>query len=232
VLLAHLPRTGARAGSCFGLAILVAACADPQGDYDSFLARAPAPDAQPAAVGDAQPAEACPMILMGQASGVFYGGCLTTAAAGDVTQATYVRLDTMVVPSSDYKTGQLTVKITSLKLHATNVSQTVGDVTAPPSAMIAPDCTYVIEAGTTVIPAAATSLNTELVLSNTRYRGKLLTQDESCNDLDATLTTPVTLDLTMGGNACVFRRAPTDGAVTDFLKKASDFVCPGAPPAM
>jgi hypothetical protein len=205
-------------------------CIDPQGDYDAFVARAPAPDAQIAA-GDAQATEPCAQVLAGTPAGAFYGACMTTASSGDVTQATYVKLDTTV----DASARTLTVGITSLlrdptsALHnPTNVSQTVGATTNPPPSPISQDCTYVIEAGTTVIPAKANAASMDLTLTGTRYRGKLLTQDESCTALDAMITVPVPIDLTKGGNYCIFRRAPADGTITPF--KVTDFVCPGAPP--
>jgi hypothetical protein len=205
-------------------------CVDPQADYDAFVARAVVPDAQPPSPADAQPTEPCPQILSGPASGVFYGACLTTAASGDLRQATYVKLDSTLMTNADHTAGTLTVQLTSLRFGATNVSDTVGATQSPPPSAISPQCTYVIEAGTTTIPAEANYATTELVLMNTRYRGKLLSQDESCADLDATVTTPVTVDLTMGGNYCIFRRAPADGTVTPF--KLSDLQCPGAPPPM
>jgi hypothetical protein len=219
-----------RLGGSLSLALLPLSvgCLDPQADYDAFVARAPAPDAQPP-LNDAQVADPCTEVLAGHPSGTFYGACLTTANTGDVTQATYVKLDTVVTPNADGATGQLATKITSLQHNPTNVSQTVGVTSSPPAAPISAQCTYVLEAGTTVIPAAANSAQMDLVLSNTRYRGKLLTPDSSCTALDATITSPVMIDLTKGGNYCVFRRAPSDGSVTPF--KIDDFACPGAPSA-
>jgi hypothetical protein len=205
-------------------------CVDPQGDYDAFVARAVVPDAQPPSAADAQPTEPCPQILAGPPSGVFYGACLTAAASGDLKQATYVKLESTIMPNADHTAGTLTVQLTSLRYGATNVSDTVGATQSPPPAAISAECTYVLEAGTTTIPAEAYYSPTELVLTGTRYRGKLLSEDESCSDLDATVTSPVTVPLTMGGNYCVFRRAPQDGTVTPFV--LAEFQCAGAPPAM
>jgi hypothetical protein len=211
-------------------AAAAAACIDPQGDYDAFVARAPAPDAAISGGSDAQVADPCPTVLAGPPSGVFFGACMTTASAGDVTQATYVKLESTIAPSADHTTGELTARITSLVRNPTNISQTVGATTTPPAAPISKDCTYVIEAGTMVIPADSNAAKMDLTLEGTRYRGKLLTSDESCSDLDATITMPVTIDLTKGMNYCVFKRAPPGGAVTLF--KLADFECPGAPPPM
>lgn len=229
-LLPHLRCSTAIGLGFGGVAVAVvcgAGCIDPQGDYDAFVARAPAPDAQ-VTTNDAQASEPCSQVLSGTPSGTFYGACLTSVSPGDVTTAIYVKLDTTVVPSADHTTGQLTVSIASLVRNPTNVSQTTGDTYHPPTAPISNDCTYVIDAGLMVIPAAATSAMMDLTLSNTRYRGKLLTQDSSCNALDATITMPITIDLTKGGNYCIFRRAPADGSITPF--ELSEFACPGAPP--
>jgi hypothetical protein len=234
-LLPRLPRGAAAVirgrRAVVTLSVAYAGCVNPQADYNDFVARAPAPDAQVTG-GDAQATDPCPQILGGTPSGTFYGACMTTASSGDVTQATYVKLDTTVVASADHKTGQLTVAITSLQRTPaggppTNVSQTVGATTNPPAAAVSKECTYVIEAGTTVIPAASNAAKMDLTLTGTRYRGKLLTQDESCTALDATITTPVTVDLTKGGNNCIFRRAPKEGTITPF--KLAEFACPGAP---
>jgi hypothetical protein len=230
---------GAKAASFRGLlssAALAAAmgssfggCIDPQSDYDSFVARAPAPDVL-TQVGEAQASDPCSQILSGSPSGTFYGACLTTANNGDATQATYVKLVTNVVPSADHTTGQLTVQMTSLMTKPKNISQTVGTTSTPPPAPISAECTYVINAGMVTIPAAGNAAGADLTLQNTRYRGKLLTPDESCAALDATITSPVTIDLTKGGNFCIFRRPLADGSITPFT--AGDFQCTGAPVAM
>lgn len=205
-------------------------CVDPQGDYDAFVARAVVPDAQPPSSADAQPTEPCPQILAGPTYGIFYGACLTAAASGDLKQATYVKLESTIMPNADHTAGTLTVQLTSLRYGATNVSDTVGTTQSPPPASISAQCTYVVEAGTTTIPAEAYYASTELVLMGTRYRGKLISENESCSDLDATVTSPVTVDLTKGGNYCVFRRAPPTGVVTPFT--LSDLQCADAPPPM
>ena len=84
-----------------------------------------------------------------------------------------------------------------------------------------------LDAGTVTIPGAANSDGVDLVLSGTAYRSKLVTDDLSCAALDTTVTAPVMVDLTKGGNYCVFKRAPADGTVTPFT--LADFACPGAP---
>jgi hypothetical protein len=208
------------------VALAVPACINPGDDYSNFVARAPAPDAQ-AVASDAFAGEPCKQVLAGPRTGTFYGACLTTAASGDVTQATYVKLDITVDVNPDGATGTLTAAFTSLLFKANNVSMTVGSTQHPPTVPIASDCTYVINAGTTNIPGTANSLGVDLTLTNTRYRGKLLTPDESCSDLDAIVTVPAMVDLTMGGNYCIFKRAPPDGSFAPFTH--GDFACPGAP---
>jgi hypothetical protein len=200
-------------------------CIEPQDAYEAFVDRAPAPDAAAPTTSDA--GEPCSEILAAAPSGTFYGACLTRATAGAAADATYVKLDSTIVPAAGNATGTITVAMTSLALSPTNLAQTVGDTSNPPPAAIAADCTYVIEAGTITIPAPASYAGVALVLAGTRYRGKLLTPDSSCADLDATVTSPVSTDLTQGGNYCVFRRAPADGSITLFT--AAEFACPGAP---
>ena len=217
---AVLPRFAALACAAF------VGCIDPQSDYNAFVARAPAPDAAPLA-DDAQVVDPCSVVLAGNPSGTFYGACLTTANSHDIKQATYVKLDATVVKNAD-GTASVTSRITSLVYEPTNVSQTIGATSSPPTATISASCTYVLEAGTIVIPAQANMASTELTLSNTRYRGKLLTPDSSCTALDATLTSPISLDLTMGGNYCIFRRPMPDGSITLFT--LDEINCPGAPP--
>jgi hypothetical protein len=240
VLSALLPRSAEATRAAFrrraapltfagALAVVFGGCIDPHADYDAFVARAPAPDAAPPAT-DAQAADPCPEILSGPPMGTFYGACLTTANSGDVTQATYAKLDAMLVPSADHTTGQLTVVFTSLVRNPKNVSQTAGAPGAPKTAAVSAQCTYVLDEGTQLIPAAANAAATDITLSNARYRGKLLTPDETCSALDAMITIPATVDLTKGGNYCIFRRSPSDGSITPFT--IDEFACPGAPPAM
>jgi len=205
------------------MGLAVDGCIVPADAYNAFVERAPAPDAAIVSAGDA--GEACSDVLSGGPSGIFFGACLVTADYGDPTKATYVKLDVTVTAAPGASTGSITTQMTNLVLNPSNISQT----TAPPAVPFAADCTYVVDAGTTTIAAAANSFGAPLVLANTVYRGKLLTADSSCADLDATITMPVNFNLELGGNTCVFRRAPADGAVTLFT--ASDFACPGAPGA-
>ncbi len=218
----------------WGLAVAVApGCIDPRSDYDDFVARAsskvPPDAASPGASADTGAALSCSEVLAASPSGTFYGACLTSANAGDATAAIYVVVQNDVVPDADGTTGKLSSTQTFLALHATNISQTVGPPDVYPTAPITSSCQYVIDAGTVTIPAAANSAGADLVLKGTRYRGKIYNTDASCTALDATVTAPVTVDLTQGGNYCVFRRAPASGAITPFT--LADFACPGAPSA-
>jgi hypothetical protein len=206
-----------------------AGCVNPSGDYEDFVARAsaiPIPDASPVDTGIAT--IPCSDVLSSSPSGIFYGACLTTASAGDATAAIYVVVQNDVTVDPGGATGKLTVTQTFLDLHPTNTSQKVGPPMTYPQVAITAACTYVLDAGMVTIPAAANSAGVDLVLDGTRYRGKVFNDDASCSALDAKITAPVTVDLTQGGNYCVFRRAPASGAVTPFT--LADFACPGAPP--
>ncbi len=203
------------------------ACIDPTSDYNDFIARAPAPPLD-ASVGDGGvPALPCSQVLAGSPSGTFYGACLTTANAGDATEAIYVLVHLTVMPGGGGSADEVAVTMTSLQSHPTNISQTVGATSSPPATTLSSECTFVADAGTIVIPGAANALGSDLTLTGTTYGWKLLTPDASCTSLSATVTVPTTVDLTQGGNYCVFKRAPADGSVTDFT--LGDFVCAGAP---
>jgi hypothetical protein len=202
-------------------------CIDPTSDYNAFLARAPAPSFDASTGDGGEPALPCSQVLAGSPSGVFFGACLTRANAGDATQAIYVLVNTTISPGSGGSADQVTAMMTSLQLHPTNISQTVGASSTPPAATIGPDCTFVLDAGTITIPAAANASGADLTLTDTTYSWKLLTPDASCAALSATVTLPVTINLMQGGNYCVFKRAPADGTVTEFT--LGDFVCAGAP---
>ena len=152
---------------------------------------------------------------------------LETANAGDATQAIYVLVKTTLTPSTSGSADQVAVAMTSLQLHPDNISQTVGSTSSPPAAIVSSQCTFVVDAGTITIPAAANASGADLTLSGTTYSWRLLTPDASCAALSATVTMPVMIDLTRGGNYCVFKRAPADGTVTEFT--LADFACAGAP---
>jgi hypothetical protein len=213
--------------AALGLAGVAAGCVDPQGDYDAFVERTASQSVIDAGATDADTGQPCPQVLASQPSGTFFGACLTTASEGNAKDANYVVLNYAITADPGGTTGRLQVTQTFLVLNATNISQTVGPPNPYPSTPIDSNCTYVLDAGQLDIPAAANSFGVDLILSGTRYRGKILDADSSCSDLDATVTSPVTVDLTGGGNYCVFRRAPPDGAVTPFA--LSDFACPSAP---
>jgi len=205
-------------------------CIEPDTEYKDFIARAPAPslDASPSAGDSAPPALPCAQLMAdaGGLSGTFYGACLTTASAGDATQAIYTVVDFTVTPGSGGAADTVSASMTSLQLKPTNVSQTVGGVSNPPPAPLSSACTFVLDAGTISIPGPANATGAVLTMTGTTYSCKLLTPDASCGAFSATITMPVMLDLTKGGNYCVFRRAPADGSITLFT--LSDFTCPDA----
>jgi len=207
-----------------------AGCIDPASEYDAFLARAPAPSLDASAAADGEiPAIPCTQLLADadNLSGTFYGACLTTVSAGDATQAIYTVVDLAVTPGSGGAPDTVSATMTSLQLKPTNISQTIGGVSKPPPAPISSGCTFVLDAGTIMIPATANATGAMLTLTGTTYSCKILTPDDSCGVFSATVTAPVMVDLTKGGNYCVFRRAPADGSITQF--KLADFACAGAP---
>jgi hypothetical protein len=204
-------------------------CVDPKTDYEDYLARVPTVAIDGGGSDASTPSLPCSTILAGNASGTFYGACLTSASAGDPTAAIYAVLHETVTVNPDGTTGQIMISQAYLRARPTNVSQTVNAFVDYPTLPISSDCTYVFVAGDVTIPGASNSDMVDLVLSGTTYVSKLLTDDKSCAGFSAMLTAPVSLDLTMGGSYCAFQRAPADGTITPFT--LADFTCPGAPPA-
>jgi hypothetical protein len=206
-------------------------CVDPKTDYDDYLARVPTATFDASASDQSTPALPCSTILAGNASGVFYGACLTEVSMGDPNGEIFAVLHETVTANADGTTGTIGISQAYLQANATNVSQTASAFIDYPALPISSDCTYILSAGDVTIPGASNSDKVDLVLSGTTYLAKLLSDDQACAVFSAMLTAPVSLDLTMGGNYCLFQRAPADGTVTKF--PAADFVsaCPGAPKA-
>jgi len=202
-------------------------CVDPKTDYDDYLARVPATTFDASAPDQSAPALPCSAILAGSPSGVFYGACLTAVSKGDPSGEIYAVLHETVTANADGTTGTITISQAYLQAKPTNVSQTASAFIDYPALPISSDCTYVLSAGDVTIPGASNSDMVDLVLSGTTYLAKLLTDDQACAAFSAMVTAPVSVDLTMGGNYCLFRRAPADGSITSF--PAADFACPGAP---
>jgi hypothetical protein len=204
-------------------------CVDPKTDYEDYLARVPTVTFDAGASDANTSAVPCSTILAGNGSGTFYGACLTSASAGDPSAAIYAVLHETVAVNPGGATGQMTISQAYLQEHPTNVSQTVNAFTDYPALPISSDCTYVFVAGDVTIPGAANSDMVDLVLTGTTYLSKLLSDNTACAAFSATLTAPISLDLTKGGSYCAFQRAPADGTITPFT--LADFTCPGAPPA-
>jgi hypothetical protein len=235
-----------KALGALGFASLVAygvACVIPEDDYDEFLARPSkaagaggaagtggASGAAGAAVGMYE--MAC-QELLGSAnlSGKFYGACLPTIAQGDVTQAMYIRLVGSVEVAMDKKSGVLTTEVTAVRLNATSVDDVVGVTTPSPPAEVKTDCTFVATAAELLVPKEASPLKANLTLTNAVYRGRFIDADHACAELDATVTKPITVDLTGPGDVCLFRRAPDDGTITQFTIAEFNAGCPDVPPS-
>jgi hypothetical protein len=74
------------------------------------------------------------------------------------------------------------------------------------------ECRYREDVGTLILPAAANSLNRDLESTDVVLRGKLLSAERSCSELDG-MVPLISLSLNGDGDICVYLRAPADGSL-------------------
>jgi hypothetical protein len=191
-----------------GLGLLPASsfgCVDARADYEEFLRR---PYAQREGgtvdVGESP----CQEVLTQNADGRFFGSCLVKAVGVPFSLV----VDQVVRPSADGTTGEIDVSFTPLTTVATSLSDTAGSTTVLKPAPVDSECRYREDVGTLILPAAANSLGRDLESTNVVLRGKLLSADRSCSELDGKVPL-VNLSLDDDGDVCVYVRAPADGSL-------------------
>jgi hypothetical protein len=180
-------------------------CIDAKGDYEDFLRRPYAQrEAGSADVGQSP----CAEVLAQNLDGKYFGSCLVKAVGLPFSLA----VEQVVRPSADGMTAEIDVSFTALTTVATSLADTAGMTTILPPAPVDSDCRYREDVGTLILPAAANSLNRDLESTNVVLRGKLLSVDRSCSELDGRVPF-ANLSLDDDGDICVYVRAPEDGSL-------------------
>jgi hypothetical protein len=189
----------------FLLALDVGGCIDPKADYQDFAAR-------PLAEREASVVDVlrtpCQELIEQDPSGKYFMSCRPlsppTPFGLSITQT--------VTGSGDGSAGTLGLSFTPINYGATNLSETAGDTVTLAPTPLSSDCNYTENIGTLTLGRAATVLDRELTATNVVLRGKLLSKDRDCGELDGNVDL-IMLDLTKDGDICVMLRAPDDGSV-------------------
>jgi hypothetical protein len=198
------------------VALLTSGCIDPKADYEEYLQR-PVPIRE-AGVSDVT-ATPCQELLQQDLSGKLYGSCFVKA-----TQSPFsLSVDQTVIPSADGLTGELRMSFAPLIVMATNVSQIAGEVVTLPPTTIDSECRFVENIGTLLLPAAANTFGRDLEAENVVLRGKLLSPDRSCAELDGNVPRPLVVSLAEDGDICVYMRVEPDSPIPAI--NPDDYVC-------
>ncbi len=190
-------------------------CVDAKGDYEEYLRRPyVARDAGTVDVGESP----CQEVLSHNLDGKYFGTCLPKIVGSPFSLA----IEQKVRPSADGMTGEIDISFTALTLMATSLADTAGETTVLKPVPIDSQCRYREDVGTLVLPAAANSLNRDLESVDVVLRGKLLSAERSCSELDGRVPF-AGLSLDMDGDICVYIRAPEDGSLPTV--PSEEYVC-------
>jgi hypothetical protein len=190
-------------------------CVDAKGDYEEFLRRPyVARDAGTVDVG----ASPCQEVLAQNVSGKYFGSCLPKVTGSPFSLA----VEQTVRPSADGMSGEIDVSFTALMLTATSLSDTAGNTNVLKTVPVDSECRYREDVGTLILPASANSLNRDLESVDVVLRGKLLSADRSCSELDGKVPF-AGLSLDDDGDVCVYVRAPDDGSLPTIPME--EYVC-------
>jgi hypothetical protein len=197
------------------LSVGATACVDPKADYEEFLNR-PVVVREAGTVDVAQ--SPCQEVLAQNLNGKYFGSCLVKTVGTPFSLA----VEQTVVPSADGMTGEIAVSFTALRTDAKTMADTAGETTVLKPVPVDSECRYREDVGRLVLPAAANSFGTDLESLDVVLRGKLLTKDRSCSELDGRV--PLAgVTFNDDGDICIYQRAPDDGSLLTI--PSEEYVC-------
>jgi hypothetical protein len=188
---------------------------NPKADYEEFLAR-PVVEREAGASDVAQ--SPCAEVLAQNLDGKYFGSCLVKAVGVPFSLA----VEQTVVPSSDGMSGDIAVSFTALRTDAMTMADTAGDTTVLKPVPLDSECRYREDVGRLVLPAAANNFGTDLESLDVVLRGKILTKDRSCSELDGRVPL-ANVSFNGDGDICVYVRAPADGSLLTIPME--DYTC-------
>ena len=194
-------------------------CANPTTDYDDFRGRvANTVDATPPPdLGvDTAPEVARDGGIFDEAgvdafSGTFWGACLETTYAGDLSKITY---DEFIFNLTQDGTGAVMLSGSRTGLNAasaTNVSQKVGEVVVLPPSPVSSDGAFVTKVATFISPKDANGFGLELTVENGKYTFAYTSPEGGCGHFTGTVTSPLVNPI---DEVCFFKRTDASGGFT------------------
>ena len=179
-------------------------CVRPRDDYEEFAKR-PLTERE-ASVVDVHLTD-CEQLLKMNLDGLYYTSCHPKDSAPFA-----LATNQKVTPSADGKTGTLNLSFKPLKVTATSMADTTGDLVTLPETTLNSDCTYKEVVGTLTLGASANALMRDLTATDVVLRGKIQRADRGCSELDGRVDL-IMLSLQNDGDICLFIRAPEDGSL-------------------
>jgi hypothetical protein len=193
--------------------LMAAGCVDPRADYDEFIER-------PVIRRDAGTVDVevspCQELLAQNLNGKFFAKCMVAAAQSPF--ALYV--EQTVRPSADGTTAELDMSFTALTMTATSLNDTTGTKTTVKTPVDS-ECRFRQDVGTLILPAMANTTGRDIETNDVVFRGRLLSSDRSCSELDGKVVLlPISLDA--DGDVCMYFRVPDDGSLPPITEYACD----------
>jgi hypothetical protein len=210
-----------------GAAIVAAGCSNPSKDYDDFHDRVGAlNDAGSIDTGvDTGPVTRDGSVFdeagVAAFSGTYWSICLDKGYAGDIGAAVDDVFHLTFTQAGD---GSVSVSGTRqvLKLNATNLSQTSGEVVTIPATPVDANGSFTAHVANFITPKDANFLGIDLTLENCVYSLNALSPERICGHFTGKVTNPSPADI---DETCVLRRVGADGAFVQ-PTNTDDLHCP------
>jgi hypothetical protein len=200
------------------LALVAFACVDPKGDFESYIERTNtirgvtpdtgAVDAPTFEVGDAD---------LDAGKQTYFTTCLASAFSGAP------ELSFLFMTEFTFAGGKLGLTTWSLKEDATKLSkdQTLGTPHSASDVTINMDNTFKATIGGFTIPGKSQRLgDSDIVLVDVVYEGKILGKERICTELQGRATAPAAQDFNGPGDICISLLLP-EGSDLPTFKDAS-----------
>jgi hypothetical protein len=200
------------------MTMLAFACVDPKGDFESYIERT---NTMRGVVPDTGAVDA-PAIEVGDADldagkATYFTSCLPAVFSG-TPEISFIFLTELTLAG-----GKVTMTNYPLKEDATTLSksETLGSPHSSMEATIAMDNTFTATVGPVNIPGKSQRIgDSELVLADVVYLGKILGKERICAEMNGRSTAPISQDFNGTGDFCISVLLP-EGSPLPTLKDAA-----------
>jgi hypothetical protein len=212
-------RVAAAATLALSFGALAFACVDPKGDFESYIERT---NTMRGVTPDTGVADA-PAFEVGDAdldagTSLYFTSCIPQVFLGS-PELSFIFLSEITLAGGKMKMTNYPLKQDATKL---TKSQTVGTPHSSPEVPLGTDNTFKATIGGLTIPGNSQRVgDSDIVMADVVYTGKLLGKERICSELDGRATAPSSQDFSAPGDFCISVLLP-EGADLPTFKDAAD----------